>query len=125
MTHFDTEIILAGTFFSPFCSNFQCLKKQGSENGMGGVVGVECKRKRKQNSLSVVTLMIYWSLVKGRGTKEPLDEGGRGEGKALKLNIQKIKIMAFSPVTSWQIDGGKNGHSDRLFFLGLQNHCRQ
>ena len=101
MTHFDTEIILAGTFFSPFCSNFQCLKKQGSENGMGGVVGVECKRKRKQNSLSVVTLMIYWSLVKGRGTKEPLDEGGRGEGKALKLNIQKTKIMPFGTITSW------------------------
>ena len=86
-------------------------------------MGVECKRKRKQNSLSVVTLMIYWSVVKGRGTKEPLDEGGRGEGKALKLNIQKIKIMAFSPVISWQIDGGKNGNSDRLYFLGLQNHC--
>ena len=61
---------------------------------------MECKRERKQNSLSVVTLMIYWSLVNGRGTKKPLDEGGRGEGKALKLNIQKVKIKAFSPVTS-------------------------
>ena len=87
--------------------------------------GMGCKRKRKQNSLSAVTLMIYWSLVKQRGTKEPLDEGGRGEGKALKLNIQKTKTMASSPVTAWQIDGGKSGHSDRLYFLGLQNHCRQ
>ena len=41
-----------------------------------------------------------------RGTKEPLDEGKRGEYKAgLKLNIQKKKIMASSPNTSWQIDG--------------------
>ena len=42
----------------------------------------------------------------------------------LKLNIQKTKIMASGPITSWQIDG-KTGNSDRLYFLGLQNHCRQ
>ena len=41
----------------------------------------------------------------------------------LKLNIQNTKIMASSPITSWQIDG-KNGNSERLYFLGLQNHCR-
>ena len=35
-----------------------------------------------------------------------------------------MKIMASSPNTSWQIDEGKNGYSDRLYFLGLQNHCR-
>ena len=38
----------------------------------------------------------------------------------LKLNIQKMKIMASGPITSWQIDGET---SDRLYFLGLQNHC--
>ena len=39
-------------------------------------------------------------------------------GKAgLKLNIQKTKIVASSPITSWQIDGGKNGHIDRFYFL--------
>ena len=41
----------------------------------------------------------------------------------LKLNIQKTKIMASGPITSWQIDGN-NGNTDRLYFLGLQNHCR-
>ena len=46
------------------------------------------------------------------------------EKAELKLNIQKIKITASGPITSWQIDGGKNGNSDRLYFLGLQNHCR-
>ena len=40
----------------------------------------------------------------------------------LKLNIQKTKIMAFGPITSWQID--KSGNSERLYFEGLQNHCR-
>ena len=46
-----------------------------------------------------------------------------GEKAGIKLNIQKIKIMASGPITSWQIDGN-NGNSDRLYFLGLQNHCR-
>ena len=38
------------------------------------------------------------------------------EKVGLKLNIQKMKIMIFSPITSWQIDGGNNGNSERLFF---------
>ena len=42
----------------------------------------------------------------------------------LKLNIQKTKLIASSPITSWQIDVGKNGNSNRIYFLGLQNHCR-
>ena len=42
----------------------------------------------------------------------------------LELSNQKIKIMASSPITSRQIDGEKNGNSDRLYFLGHQNHCR-
>ena len=41
-----------------------------------------------------------------------------------KLNIQKTKIMASGPITSWQIDGGNNGNSVRLYFSGLRNHCR-
>ena len=45
------------------------------------------------------------------------------EKSNLKLNIKKPKIMASGPITSWQIDGEKNGNSDRLYFLGLQNHC--
>ena len=45
------------------------------------------------------------------------------EKVGLKLNIQKTKIMASGPITSWQIDG-KNENSDRLYFPGLQNHCR-
>ena len=40
----------------------------------------------------------------------------------LKLNIQKTKIMASGPINSWQIDGEIIGNSDRLYFLGLQNH---
>ena len=43
----------------------------------------------------------------------------------LKFYIQKTKTMASGPITSWKIDGGKNGSSDRFSFLGLQNHCGQ
>ena len=53
-----------------------------------------------------------------------MKEKEESEKAALKLNIQKTKIMIFSPITSWQIDGGNNGKSDRLYFLGPQNHCR-
>ena len=42
----------------------------------------------------------------------------------LKLNIQKTKIMASGPITSWEIDGKTVGHSVRLYFSGLKNHCR-
>ena len=45
------------------------------------------------------------------------------ENAGLKLNIQKTKIMASGPITSWQIDENK-GNSDRFYFPGLQNHCR-
>ena len=38
------------------------------------------------------------------------------EKTGLKLNIQKTKIMASGPITSWQIDAGKNGNSDRFLF---------
>ena len=41
----------------------------------------------------------------------------------LKLNIQKSKVMASGPITSWQIDGGKNGKSGRFYFFGFPNHC--
>ena len=47
------------------------------------------------------------------------------EKAGLKFSIQKTKIMASSSITSWQIYGGKNENSDRLYFLGLQNHCRR
>ena len=46
------------------------------------------------------------------------------EKVGLKLNIQKTKIMAYSPITSWEIDGENSGNSVRLYFGGLQNHCR-
>ena len=45
------------------------------------------------------------------------------EKVGLKLNIEKTKIMASGPITSWQIDG-ETVETVRLYFYGLQNHCR-
>ena len=62
---------------------------------------------------------------KWRRTEEPLDEGERGEWKAgLKLNLQKTKIMATGPITSWEIDGETVGTVSDFIFGGHQNHCR-
>ena len=50
------------------------------------------------------------------------------EKAGLKLNFQKTKIMASGPITSWQIDGRKNGSNFfgalDFIFGGLQNHCK-
>ena len=45
------------------------------------------------------------------------------EKNGLKLTIQKTKVMASGPITSWHIDD-VFGNSERAYFLGLQNHCR-
>ena len=45
------------------------------------------------------------------------------ETTGLELNIQKTKITASGPITSWANRWRNNGNSDRLYFLGLQNHC--
>ena len=46
------------------------------------------------------------------------------EKVGLKLNIQKRKIMASSPVTSWEIDGETVAAVSDFYIFGLQNHCR-
>ena len=46
------------------------------------------------------------------------------EKVGLKLNVQKTKIMASGPITSWQIDGETVETMSDFIFWGLQNHCR-
>ena len=72
-----------------------------------------------------ITSHIWWHHLYGRKqreTKEPHDEGERREWKSwLETQHSKTKIMASSPMTLWQID---RENSERLYFGGLQNHCR-
>ena len=46
------------------------------------------------------------------------------EKVGLKLNIQKARIMASGPITSWEIDGEIEETVSDFIFWGLQNHCR-
>ena len=63
--------------------------------------------------------MTYPNGWRLRGTKEPLDEGERGEWKAdLKLNFKKAKIMTSAPITSWQIDVKNVEKVTDFIFLG-------
>ena len=78
---------------------------------------------RNVNNLRYIddtTLMAESKELKGLLMKVKKEN----EKVGLKLNIQKTKIMASGPITSWQIDGGNNENSERLYFLELQNHCR-
>ena len=97
------------------------------------------------NHFSILALRTLWTVWKGkrrdterwtpygitwRRTKEPLDEGEGGEWKSLlKAQHYKTKIMASSPITSWQIDGEKMETVTDFIFLGskitavLKNWC--
>ena len=49
---------------------------------------------------------------------------GESEKVGLKLNIHRMKIMASSPITSWEIDGETVETVSDFIFFELQNHCR-
>ena len=53
-----------------------------------------------------------------------MKEKEESEKVVLKLNIQKTKIMAFGPITSWQIDGETVETVRNFIFWGFENHCR-
>ena len=67
----------------------------------------------------------YWSGAESEEELKSLLMKVKEESQkvGLKLNIQKTKIMASGPITSWEIDG-EIVESVRLYFSGLQNHCR-
>ena len=77
--------------------------------------------RRKTNNLRYAGDTMFMTeseeelLIK---VKEESEEVG------LKLNIQKTKIMAFGPITSWETDGETVRTVTDFIFGGLQNHCR-
>ena len=112
-----------GCILSPCLFNFYAeyiMRNAGQEEAQAGIK----MARRNSNTLKYaddITLMaeseeeLKSLLMK---VKEESEKVG------LKLNIQKTKIMASGPITSWQVDGGNSGNSVRLYFSGLQNHCR-
>ena len=61
--------------------------------------------------------------IKGKKGSLLMKVKEENEKAGLKLNIQKTKIMASGPITSWEIDG-EIVETVTDYFLGLQNHCR-
>ena len=80
--------------------------------------------KRNINNLRYAHEICTLMAESKEGLKNLLMKVKESEKVGLKLNIQKTKIIASGPITSWQIDGGNSGNSVRLYFGGLQNHCR-
>ena len=64
------------------------------------------------------------TLMAERNSKASMKVKEESEKVGLKLNIQKMKIMASGPTTSQQIDGETVETVEDFIFLGLQNHCR-
>ena len=92
------------------------MKNAGLDEAQGGIKIA----RRNINNLRYAddtTLMAENKELKSllMKVKEESEKAG------LKLNIQKTKIMASGPITSWQIDGWGDSGS-RFYFLGLQNH---
>jgi len=67
--------------------------------------------------------MFLWNSL-AFSTIQPMKVKVESEKVGLKLNIQKTKIMASGPITSWQIDGETVETVSDFIFGGLQNHCR-
>ena len=77
-----------------------------------------------------MTEWLNWTTLKAESEEEPKNLLMRVKEESdtvgLKLNIQKTKIMASSPITSWQKEGEKvEAVTEFFFFPGLQNHFRQ
>ena len=67
---------------------------------------------------------LIWQKVKKNYKSLLMKVKGESEKVGFKFNIEKTKIMVSDPITSWEIDGENSGNSVRLYFGGLQNHCR-
>ena len=81
---------------------------------------------RLQGDISVTSDMQMTPLLQHKvKTKEPLMKvKEESEKVGLKFNIQKTKIMASVPITSWQIDGETMETVRHFIFGEFQNHCR-
>ena len=83
--------------------------------------GIKIARRNNNNLIYAddTTLMAQSEELKSLLMKVK----GESEKVGLKLNIQKTKIMASGPITSWQIDGERVEIVSDFYFVGLQNHC--
>ena len=95
------------------------MRNAGLEEAQAGIKIA----RRNNNNLRYANGMILMAESEEELKKFLMKVKEESAKVGLKLNIQKTKIMASGSFTSWQING-KSSSSDRLNFLGLQNHCR-
>ena len=88
-------------WYSPLFQNFPQFIVIHTVKGFGTV---------NKTTLVVESKKLKSLLIKGKEESEKV---------GLKLNIQKTKIMAPGPITSWEIDGETVGNNVRLYFWGL------
>ena len=79
---------------------------------------------RNINSLSYADDTTFMAESKEELKSLVMKVKAEGEKVGLKLNIQKTKIMASGPITSWEIDGETVETVADFILGGLQNHCR-
>ena len=112
--------VLQGFILSPCLFNLyaECVMQNSRLDE--AQTGIKIARRNNNNLIYAddTTLMVESKELKSLLMK--VKEGSEQPG--LKLIIQKTKIMASGPIMAniW----GNNGNSERLYFLGLQNHCR-
>ena len=94
------------------------MRNAGLDEAQAGIK-IAGRYINKLRYIDDTTLMAESKELKSllRKVKEKCEKVG------LKLNVQETKIMASGPIISWQIDGGTMD-TNRLYFLGLQNHWR-
>ena len=83
--------------------------------------GIKISRRNINNRYADNTTLMAESEEELKSLLMKVKE--ESEKVGLKRNIQKTKIMAYGPITSWQIDG-ETVETVTDFILGLQNHCR-
>ena len=111
-----------GSIFSPslfnLCAEY-IVQNAGLDESQAGIQtsgrNINCLRYADDTSLMAGSEEELKSLL--MRVKEESERAG------LKLNIKKTKIVASSPIASWQMEGGKIGRKGRFYFLGHQNHC--
>ena len=110
-----------GCILSPCLFNLhaECIMRNAGPDEAQARIKIAGRNINNLRYVNGITLMAESKELKSllMKVKEESEKVG------LTLNIQKTKIMASGPITSWQIHG-ETENSDRLYFWGLKNHCR-
>ena len=111
-----------GCILSPCLFNFytQCIMRN---SGLDEAHAGSKVARRNINNLKYADDTTLMAEIKEELKSLLMKVKEESEKVGLKLNIQKAKMMASGPITSWQIDG-ETMEAVRDYFLGLQNHCR-